>query len=247
MLNSKYNFFNFHIDLTELDITLNKEQHFFRHIDHQFRGLDNILDGIEQRGEAPTQNPSAIFASHELSLGLTYARRVTDNISLGLTSKYIYERFQHSVSALALDLALSWHIDFKETDKNTRDDLKLAFVLSNFGFAGKFDNEKVKLPTLFRIGAAYDLMSFRPSPHSMNLAVDFVKLLNDDFRTNLGAEYGYDEVYFLRFGYQLGYDYRGFSTGLGVVIRRNIHIDYSLTPFTDFLGTTQRVSFRLDF
>ncbi|RMH63675.1 MAG: hypothetical protein D6685_07575 [Bacteroidetes bacterium] len=158
------------------------------------------------------------FRVQDLALGLSYARRLTNTFSLGGTLKYVRSRvWRMAASALALDLGVQYDTPF--------DHLRLGFSISNFGgemqLAG--DNTTVRvdldpqtsgdndgilaqlqtrswdLPLLFRIGVAYDLLRTRHS--SLTLTTDVLYPNNNQQYLNLGAEFGFRGLLFLRGGY----------------------------------------------
>ncbi len=200
------------------------------------------VDGIEQR-EIPSETPTAYFSSHEIELGITYARKINARWFAGITVNYIYERIQNSVSAVGFDLGV-WHTaDYF----NTGDRLRLGLVMSNFGFSGKFISSRVALPAVLKFGSAYDIFHDKESKNIWTVAADVVKPIHDNFRVHLGTEFGYKDMVFVRAGYQFGYDTRGISAGLGLTVMKNIRMDYGYMPFSNSLGATHRISAAFDF
>jgi hypothetical protein len=200
------------------------------------------VDGIEQR-EIPSATPTAYFSSHEIELGISYARKINARWALGMTANYIYERIQNSVSAIGFDVGV-WHTaDYLSKDHP----LKLGFVLSNVGFSGKLINEKVRLPTTIRFGSAYDIFWDSDSRNIWTAAVDIIKPVKDKLRIHVGTEFGYKDFLFLRAGYQFGYDARGMTAGLGMKIVKTIRVDYGYMPFSNALGVTHRIGASFDF
>lgn len=66
------------------------------------------------------------FDANDLSLGLTWARHLTDRFSIGLTVKYIQEKInQSSASAYAMDIGTSYDTGFHG--------VKIGMALTNFG------------------------------------------------------------------------------------------------------------------
>jgi hypothetical protein len=107
----------------------------------------------------------------------------------------------------------------------------------------KFEDEKFNLPTLYKIGGAY-------SGHenyfkgSFILSLDLVKPRDNDLKIHLGGEYTYKDMFILRSGYQIGYDEKNISLGLGLKIKK-YSIDYAFVPFSSDLGNSHRFSINL--
>ena len=216
----------------------------FNHGAHAF-GIHYIstgVDGIEQR-EIPSVAPTAYFSSHEVELGISYARKIDARWALGVTANYIYERIQTGVSAVGFDIGV-WHTsDYLGKDHP----LRMGWVVSNLGFSGKFIHEKVRLPATIRFGSAYDVFSDNDSKNIWTAAVDIVKPVKDNVRVHVGTEFGYKDFVFLRAGYQFGYDARGRTAGLGMKWVKNLRVDYGYMPFSSALGATHRIGASFDF
>ncbi len=203
------------------------------------------VDDIEQR-DIPSENPTAIFSSHDLALGISYARKMNDRLSLGMTGKYVYERIQSSVSAFAVDFGAWYDIKYVYDNPDMDRRWRVGLMLSNVGFSGKFVNEKVTLPTTIRLGSLYHILPNTRSSNEWSVAADVEKPFAENTRMHFGTEYGYKNTYYVRAGYQFGYEARGISAGIGVKVRR-VSIDYGYMPFSNSLGATHRISAALAF
>ena len=194
------------------------------------------VDGIEQR-EIPSENPTATFASHDLAFGITYARPLNDQWSAGVTAKWIHERIQSGVSALAMDVGLLYRPALSNR-------WTAACTVTNFGFSGKLVNERITLPTTFRLGSAYQLL--QRTAFGVLVSADVVQPLHDDTLFDLGGEIGYKDAFFARGGYEFGSSSRGLSAGLGAHWNDWI-IDYSITFLDQSLGQAHRWSVGFNF
>jgi len=183
------------------------------------------------------------YDASDLAIAVSYAMNITEGFSFGITGKYIYQTIWHeSAAAFAADLGILYKTDLKG--------LTLGASISNFGSDMRLDgrdlirpydedqqnysNDKLNvllktdefsLPLLFRFGIAYNLAVH--SDHDFNLAADLLHPSNNVESMNVGLEYGFKNVLFLRGGYQSLFDNRsetGLTLGIGV---RN--------PLSDFL------------
>lgn len=183
------------------------------------------------------------YDASDLAIALSYAMNITGNFSFGITGKYIYQTIWHeSASAFAADLGILYKTDL--------DGLSLGASISNFGndmrLEGRdlirpfdedqqnYSNDKLNvilktdefsLPLLFRFGMAYEATLL--SDHGFKIAADLIHPSNNVESMNIGIEYGFRNILFLRGGYQSLFDDKseaGLTLGLGV---RN--------PLSDFL------------
>ena len=82
--------------------------------------------------------------------------------------------------------------------------------------------------------------------HSENqtllIAFDIVQPRDYDQQYNVGLEYGFENILFLRGGYKLNYDEESFSIGFGVNYS-NYRVDYAYSDFGEYLDSVHRFSF----
>ncbi len=209
------------------------------------------------------------YGARDLAVSVSYAMALTDRFSFGLSGKYINQRiWSESGSAVAMDVGVYYNTMLKG--------LRLGASVSNFGsdiqMAGRhlttvvdpdaavqnFDrvpvNYKVgsySLPLLFRVGLAYtrSLGSFGV----LTVAGDVNHPSNTTESINLGAEYGFANMFYVRAGYENLYERdhkNGLTVGGGVeYFRRGMmgfRVDYSWADW-GILTNTQRFSLGLMF
>jgi len=174
------------------------------------------------------------FTARDLAVGISYAHRLSDNVTLGLTGKYLLEKiFVDNTAGIAFDIGGKWNTPL--------DHLVIGGVVANIGSMNALRDEKPQLPTLGRIGAAYsDEISSLQSVCS--IAID----LEQDFPASqtyvkFGGEVFYQELFAVRAGYFAGADARGFSAGLGVAYSL-FSFDYAFAPLLADLGNTHTLS-----
>lgn len=213
----------------------------FRSIGTLGTSLTFVSYGSQQRTDE-VGNYLGTFESFEYALGLSYGTSVTENLSMGLTTKYIYshlaeagagaERGEGIATSFAIDGGLLYN-PFKR--------LSLAAVVTNLGpnVAYIDADQSDPLPRNLVASGAYRLVD---SPFNrLTLIAEFTKLLvdlNDRFDTEIqevilhgGMEYWYGNFVALRAGYL--YDQIGalqFAT-LGVGLQySNYSFDFSYLP-----------------
>ena len=183
--------------------------------------------------------PEGTFSIHDFALGLSFATKLHPSLNGGLSLKFLYEKiFVDEASGVALDIGLLYRTPIEG--------LKLAFVAANLGSMGSLREEKIKLPSLIRVGSSYirelDLLR-----STFTAGVDVVKVLREE-KTHLhtGTELTYQELVSLRFGYLFGYETRGFTAGLG--LRRDfVTVDYGFSPQSRNISNGHTISIGVEF
>lgn len=185
-----------------------------------------------------------VFSASDLSLGLSFARRLTNRYAIGITAKYLSEHLAlESASAVAVDVGSIFTISFKHN-------VRMGIVLSNFGSDMQMDgldletsvstdnNKQIEarlktyswpLPLIFRLGLAADIIDTQM--HRLTLSADVYDPRDYRARENVGLEYSFKSILFLRGGYKFNYDEDSFSAGMGLQYGLkgvgNVVFDYS--------------------
>jgi hypothetical protein len=197
------------------------------------------VDGIQKR-EIPSEEPTAIIASHDVAIGAAYARRLNDRWAVGAGIRYVYERIESSVHAVGFDAGASYDLLVSgEPERWT-----IGASLTHAGFSGKFVSKTVVMPATFRLGTQYQWIH---SDYTYRLAADVVKLLKGDAYVHSGAEAGFQKMVFLRAGYQIGYTTRSWTAGMGLRWKDRLNLDYAFVPISNSLGNTHRFTIGIDF
>ncbi|MBI5645556.1 MAG: PorV/PorQ family protein [Ignavibacteriae bacterium] len=197
------------------------------------------VDNIETRlqpGEAQGD-----FSSRDFMLGLSAGFPVADNVTAGLSAKFLYEKlYVDDASGYAFDLGLR----VRPFGAGALRDVSLGAAVLNMGDMSAMRVESTTLPTMLRAGTAYettgglDKMNF-------GVAVDAVSVFKEK-STNLhaGFEFEYDKLVALRVGYMTGSEIKGMSGGFGVVYGP-LNLDYSFVPYTETFGTAHTFALSL--
>lgn len=207
-----------------------------------------------------------------VALGLSFARKLTDRFSTGITAKYISERLHNETAqTLAIDIGTYLRTGYHG--------LVIAMNISNLGgkmqlhgrdliaivdmdrnIAGntetdaRLKTEPYPLPLNFRVGVAMDVIGgFDPFMQSeknrLTIAVDGNHPNDNTERINTGIEYAYDEMLFARVGYKINYDIEKWAFGGGLkfnVGQKIMSVDYAMVDYGD-LGMVSRFSLELRF
>lgn len=205
------------------------------------------VDGIERR-DIPSDEPIGFFSSHDLALGASYARPLGERFAAGITVKYIYERiYVSSAQALAVDIGFTHKLRFLSDYFGSDDRWRIGAAITNIGFSGKMNRQRITLPAAFRMGTAVDVVRDRSANHTFTFAADVIRPWNDGFKLAMGSEFVYHGFAAIRLGYQFGYDSRSFTAGLGLKIWNRLAVDYGIMPMSNGLGVTHRVTTAVNF
>jgi len=213
----------------------------------------DVTTTINPDGTGSTFSPTLITA------GLSYSRMLTEAISVGITGNFISERMADvSASGFAIDFGVIYR---NLADVNG---LSIGVVLKNLGTEMKFEGSGLlqegqiagvnRPPNFYNIdAAAFEI------PFNFQLAAGYSPVLDEQnallftgiYQNNnfsgdeykLGGEYGYNDLFFVRAGYQLSPDQDdylyGFSGGVGInyqVEGFGVKVDYAYRDVQFFDG-----------
>ncbi|KER11010.1 MAG: hypothetical protein HY22_01210 [[Candidatus Thermochlorobacteriaceae] bacterium GBChlB] len=185
------------------------------------------VSDIPIRGNAPTTDPLGVFTSQNVAAAVSYSRSITDNLALALTGKLLYEK-------IFVDDALGAAVDVSASFKATKE-LALAATVQNLGGMSALAAQSSRLPTAVRLGGAYAL-GFSSLESTLLLEANVVSIFSDQTNINLGTEFQFRELLFIRVGYSIGNTSRNFSAGAGIAYS-GFKFDYAFVPFSNQLGT----------
>ena len=176
--------------------------------------------GNVERTTETQLNGLGTFSPFEMALSVGFSRQITDRVSGGLNVKFIR-------SDIAEVAASGMAFDFGFTYKTGYRGLTLAFVIQNIGpqseYEGegllennsgttintgvnnnetaflRFGSEPFDMPASVSLGAAFEL--YKDEQNSIMGVLDQNINSFQGSRTNLGAEYGYNDMFFARIGY----------------------------------------------
>ena len=189
-------------------------------------GFGNLALSIKSLsiGDIPittTESPDgtgAVFSPQMVIAGLTYSRQLTERIAVGVTANYLTETLDKvSTSGIAFNAGVIYNnlVDI--------DGLNFGIVLSNLGPQMKYSGSGLlvlstvsdfnrpptyttlnaaafELPSSFQIGLGY-----KHQFDDMNFGQIVGTFQNNNFSGDeykIGGEYGYNNIFFIRAGYQ---------------------------------------------
>ncbi|MBI4670026.1 MAG: PorV/PorQ family protein [Elusimicrobia bacterium] len=193
-----------------------------------YLGMDK-MKGFDASG-----NPASDYTARDTAVGVSYGRRLMENVSLGGTIKTIRQEIEtESAGGFGIDLGALYRLD----------KIGAGITIRNIGPAMGF-HEKFSLPMSLRIGASYMLRQNLMLCSDINLPFDY------DPSLHIGGEYLYKDVIAFRLGAKttniksLG-AVSAITAGFGLKIEK-MSFDYVLSPYGD-LGVSHRISLGVKF
>ena len=188
------------------------------------------------------------FGYTDIAVSITYARRMTKQFSFGGSVKYIEETLDKlKMRGVMIDLGTFYRTGLGST--------RFAVTVSNFGSELAPDGQVTLVgnrevdewqsfapPTIFRIGFA--LEPYESEEHRVTTSIQLNHPNDNSENVAIGAEYGWQNMFFLRGGYKFNVDEQNFSFGLGIQVPISIaefSFDYAFTNF-ERLGSAHRFS-----
>ncbi|MBI5214162.1 MAG: PorV/PorQ family protein [Ignavibacteriae bacterium] len=169
------------------------------------------------------------FDAKNASIGMAGAYRFSDELSLGFTANYLYEK-------IYVDEATGYGINIGGTYM-TPWEVRLGFVVDNLGSMNELHTIASTLPTTYRFGGAYEI-PLEKIEGNITLATEIVSVKNEGTaHVHIGAEFEFQKMIALRGGFQSGYESKSITTGIG--FRQNMFtLDYAFGPDKSDLGST---------
>jgi hypothetical protein len=160
-----------------------------------------------------------VFSPSDLSVGVSYARFITEQFSIGASTKFIQQKiWNESALGFAVDLGVLYRTKFKNlrigmsmtnfgTDmKLAGDDLRQAIDIdkshngNNDRLEAQLGVESWPMPLLFKVGLAIDAVHTKN--HKVEVAVDAKHPSDNSESLDVGLEYGFSDLVFFRGGYR---------------------------------------------
>jgi opacity protein-like surface antigen len=224
---------------------------------------DEMVRTVEQ-----PEGTGELFSAGSMLIGISFARSLTEDFSIGVNAKFIREYiWNESDATFAFDIGTMYTIPF--LNKFT-----IAASISNFGSKMRLEGRDIRstqrvgegdanlietnleldsydLPLLFRIGVAMDAV--KDQNNRLTLAVDAIHPNDHYEHLNTGLEYSWNELFFIRGGYKSLFERdgeQGLSFGVGINYRLiesvRVKVDYAYQDFGR-LSNVQYLSLGLRF
>ena len=188
-----------------------------------------------------------------MAFRMTYGRRMTDRLKLGVSINYIRDEiYTTAMQTLAFDVGSNFDTGIYG--------FILGMSVTNFGPEVRYHGEgldvqvpgelnadstlakvtkKFPLPLTFRLGVKNDIMGpegtfIKDSTHSLTVSLDGINPSDYTVYGSFGCEYGWRDFAFLRAGTHLGHDTAGLSVGAGIKVKTRglgVSVDYAYVDY----------------
>jgi len=184
------------------------------------------------------------------AIGLSYARAISQEFSIGGTVKLVGQNLgvsivqagsvENNASKLSFDAGVKYKTGFKG--------FMFGMSIRNFSTEVKYVEEGFQLPLRFTLGISMDLVDFTNFDKDNNSLMLSVESINDRSHAQqigFGLEYEFLKMFSLRGGYILENDENSFNLGLGISWY-GLSVDYAYSPY-GLLGDINRFSVRFSY
>ena len=176
------------------------------------------------------------FDAGDMSFGVSYAKFFTDKFSSGATVNFIYSGLaDKSVNTFSFDFGLVYRIGLWG--------MRLGMLIQSLGAKVDYDDRASKMPTVFKVGLA--ATPYQQGVNSLQGVFEFSHPSDNQEQLNMGAEYGFNQFFFMRGGYNFSADAQGIAAGFGLRFdtsqTSDLVFDYAWEDL-DFLGDAHRIS-----
>ncbi|MFH1198173.1 MAG: PorV/PorQ family protein [bacterium] len=217
------------------------------------------MDQMERTTIANPDGTGEMFDAGCYAVGLSYARDLTEQFSIGFNVKFVNERMYHSnANGFALDVGALFDTQFHGlklgmsiTNYGTKmqldgQDLQIQYDIdpsvsgNNSNINAKLATDKFDLPLMFRVGVSMDVLKGLANSNLI-LSVDALHPSDDVEYVNLGGEWVFMDMFSLRAGYKQLFaedSEQGLNFGGGVKYTTfdttTLYFDYSYVDFGVF-------------
>lgn len=219
----------------------------FAGITHDFAAASQNLDDIgsfavsvtalatdEMKVRTPLQpeGTGETFYAGNYRFGLSYARFLTDRVTFGMTLSYLSMKLfrEFTADAFALDIAVMYVSDFRG--------FRFALEIADFGSSIQYVNESYPLPTNFQFGMAMNAID--GDDHKLLVSFAAVKPNEGEPQGQIGGEWNYGRMFFMRGGYRLNHSTATWSAGAGAAFSVEgiaLRADYSYSNYLTLGGS----------
>jgi long-subunit fatty acid transport protein len=221
------------------------------------------MDDMEITTETQPFGTGRFFTFGDVAAGLSYARRMTEQFSFGLTVKYVEETLDVlKMRSVLVDLGTYYWTGLGTT--------RFAVVITNFGADvaptgihtrpdGRVDSafQSFSPPTMFKLGVAFDPITDEEQQLTTSVQLNHPNDNSEHFR--IGLEYSWQKTFFVRGGIKrtIGQPLfsrdatseEDFTLGVGIKVPLSfstVDADYAFVNFNR-LGSVHRIAIAFTF
>ncbi|HFE64683.1 MAG TPA: PorV/PorQ family protein [Caldithrix sp.] len=199
-----------------------------------FSAIALYTDEMKVRTPLQPDGTGETFYAGNYKFGISYGRLLTDHVSLGGTFNFVHLSLYQDFKANGIggDIAVLYVTNFRR--------FRFGMKIANFGSEIKFVNESYPLPTNFQFGLSMNAIQ----SEQQHFLVSFSAIKPNDGQPlgQVGGEWNWREIIFLRAGYRFNHGVAKYSFGGGLywnISSTRLRFDYSYSDFS-LLGSAHR-------
>lgn len=198
-------------------------------------------DEMQVRTPLQPDGTGETFYAGNYRFGISYARYLTDHVTFGGTFNYIHMSLykDFSADAFAGDIAVMYATNFRG--------FRFGMKIANFGSEVKYVNESYPLPTNFQFGLSMN--AIQNQEQKVLISISAIKPNDGQPLSQVGMEWNWKEIVYLRAGYQMNHDVAKYAFGGGLqwIISDNLlKFDYAYSDYK-LLGGAHRFGIGFSF
>ncbi len=194
-----------------------------------------------QEGDNNKYMDLGTFSAGAYSVGLTYARQLTDKFSIGTNLKYVRETIDvHYADNIIADIGFIFFTGYKS--------LRVGAYLQNFGLETEYVTETFKMPQTMTLGLSGELLGSYDSPNRVSFTLEAKHPNDESEKVHAGLEGVWNNVISMRCGYKLGSEYEKLTLGMGIRFvykMKKFQLDMAYMDH-DYLHTTMRYTLSME-
>lgn len=179
------------------------------------------------------------FNANAIAASLNYSKMLTDRFSFGVSLKYVKESIDiYSADNILFDAGILYYTGLGS--------LRIGAVMQNFGTDAKYINDPFKMPSVFKLGLAAEIVGSTNSDYHVTALAEALHPNDGDERVSTGLEFSWQNMISLRGGYKFFYDEETYSFGVGLNPQLALPVSFDFT-YSDYgrLGNILRFSLQL--
>lgn len=206
------------------------------------------MDKMKVTTEFAPSGTGEYFGFSDIAIAVSYSRRMTEQFSFGGTIRYLEETLDKlKMRGVMIDLGTYYWTGlgtsrFAVTVSNFGNDLAPDGEVTLVGNRSESEWQSFSPPTMFRIGFA--LEPYEDDDNRVTASIQLNHPNDNSENVTIGAEYSYQNMFYIRGGYKFNVDEQNYSFGAGVTLPvsiANVSVDYAFSNFTR-LGSAHRFS-----
>ena len=202
-------------------------------------------DKMVKRTEFLPEGTGESFSFNDFAFGLTYSKKLSQQFSFGITTRYVSENLaEYKMNNILFDVGISYDLGNEKS--------QFAITYTNIGSSSKPKGtsnsstqnfEEFLPPSLFAISIASEILS--EEDYNVKSVIQLNHPNDNSEHFAIGTEFEWQKIFYLRTGFRINYEEQDLpSFGVGLLIPYDDFLgklDYGVASYNE-LGLTHRIS-----